>query len=309
MIEVERLRKSFDSLVAVDEVSFSLAEGEIFGLLGPNGAGKTTTISMVCGVLKPDGGRVVIGGTDIWLEPKKVKQNLGVVPQEIAVYEDLSARDNLNFWGSLYGLSGADLKTRINESLTRVGLADRANDRVKNFSGGMKRRLNLCMGLLHRPRVLLLDEPTVGIDPQARLNILDVVRDVAAAGTTVLYTTHYMDEAQDLCDRIAIIDHGRILTVGTLAELTRLAGEAEVLRLTGPFDDPAVRDRLGALEGVRVLKADDELAVLSVDADGPGLLDVLPRILAADLEVSDVSIQQPNLQNVFISLTGKELRD
>ena len=309
MIEVERLRKSFDSLVAVDDVSFSLAEGEIFGLLGPNGAGKTTTINMVCGVLKPDAGRIVIGGIDIWLEPKKVKQNLGVVPQEIAVYEDLSARDNLNFWGSLYGLSGTDLKARIDESLTRVGLADRANDRVKNFSGGMKRRLNLCMGLLHRPRVLLLDEPTVGIDPQARLNILDVVREVAASGTTVLYTTHYMDEAQDLCDRIAIIDHGRILTVGTLAELTRLAGEAEVLRLAGRFDDPAVRDRLGALEGVRVLKADDELAVLSVDADGPGLLDVLPRILAAELEVTDVSIQQPNLQNVFISLTGKELRD
>ena len=309
MIEVERLRKSFDSLVAVDDVSFSLAEGEIFGLLGPNGAGKTTTINMVCGVLKPDAGRIVIGGIDIWLEPKKVKQNLGVVPQEIAVYEDLSARDNLNFWGSLYGLSGTDLKARIDESLTRVGLADRANDRVKYFSGGMKRRLNLCMGLLHRPRVLLLDEPTVGIDPQARLNILDVVREVAASGTTVLYTTHYMDEAQDLCDRIAIIDHGRILTVGTLAELTRLAGEAEVLRLAGRFDDPAVRDRLGALEGVRVLKADDELAVLSVDADGPGLLDVLPRILAAELEVTDVSIQQPNLQNVFISLTGKELRD
>jgi ABC-2 type transport system ATP-binding protein len=309
MIAVERLRKSFDSLVAVDDVSFSLAEGEIFGLLGPNGAGKTTTISMVCGVLKPDAGRVLIGGMDIWLEPKKVKRDLGVVPQEIAVYEDLSARDNLNFWGSLYGLSGTDLKSRINESLTRVGLADRANDKVKNFSGGMKRRLNLCMGLLHRPRALLLDEPTVGIDPQARLNILDVVRDVAASGTTVLYTTHYMDEAQELCDRIAIIDHGKILTVGTLAELTRLAGEAEVLRLTGPFDDPFVRDRLGALDGVRVLKADDRLAVLSVDAEGPGLLDVLPRILAAELEVTDVSIQQPNLQNVFISLTGKELRD
>jgi ABC-2 type transport system ATP-binding protein len=309
MIAVERLRKSFDSLVAVDDVSFSLAEGEIFGLLGPNGAGKTTTINMVCGVLKPDAGRVLIGGMDIWLEPKKVKQDLGVVPQEIAVYEDLSARDNLNFWGSLYGLSGTDLKARINESLTRVGLADRANDKVKHFSGGMKRRLNLCMGLLHRPRALLLDEPTVGIDPQARLNILDVVRDVAASGTTVLYTTHYMDEAQDLCDRIAIIDHGKILTVGTLAELTRLAGEAEVLRLTGPFDDPAVRDRLGALDGVRVLKADDRLAVLSVDAKGPGLLEILPRILAADLEVTDVSIQQPNLQNVFISLTGKELRD
>jgi ABC-2 type transport system ATP-binding protein len=309
MIEVDRLQKHFDNVHAVDDVSFSVAEGEVFGLLGPNGAGKTTTINMVCGVLKPDGGRVVIGGKDIWLQAKQVKRQLGVVPQELAVYEDLSARDNLNFWGSLYGLSGADLKARVNESLTRVGLSDRARDKVKEFSGGMKRRLNLCMGLLHRPRVLLLDEPTVGIDPQARLNILEVVREVAASGTAVLYTTHYMDEAQDLCDRIAIIDHGRVLTSGTLEELTRLAGEAEVLRLTGAFNDPSVRDRLNSLGGVRVLKADDELAVLSVDAEGPGLLEVLPRILAAELEVTDVSIQQPNLQNVFISLTGKELRD
>ena len=309
MITVERLCKSFGSLVAVDDVSFTVDEGEIFGLLGPNGAGKTTTINMICGVLKPDTGRVVIGGRDIWLEPKIVKQNLGVVPQEIAVYEDLTARDNLNFWGSLYGLSGGELKSRVDESLTRVGLSDRAGDRVKEFSGGMKRRLNLCMGLLHHPCVLLLDEPTVGIDPQARLNILEVVREVAAGGTTVLYTTHYMDEAQELCDRIAIIDHGKILTVGTLDELTRLAGEAEVLRITGNFDDPAIRERLNALEGVRVLKADDRLAVLSIDADGPGLLAVLPRVLAPDLGVDDVSIQQPNLQSVFISLTGKELRD
>ncbi len=309
MIEVEGLRKSFGELVAVDDVSFSVNPGEIFGLLGPNGAGKTTTINMICGVLRPDGGRVVIHDRDIWIEPKKVKQTLGVVPQEIAVYEDLSARDNLSFWGSLYGLSGKSLKNRVNESLTRVGLSDRAKDKVKNFSGGMKRRLNLCMGLLHRPQVLLLDEPTVGIDPQARLNILEVVRDVAVSGTTVLYTTHYMDEAQDLCDRIAIIDHGKILTIGTLEELTRLAGEAEVLRLTGPFGDPEARDRLGAVEGVRILKADDRVAVLSVESKGPGLLAVLPRILEADLGVEDVSIQRPNLQSVFISLTGKELRD
>jgi ABC-2 type transport system ATP-binding protein len=309
MITVERLCKSFGSLVAVDDVSFEIDEGEIFGLLGPNGAGKTTTINMICGVLKPDAGRVVIGGKDIWLEPKIVKQTLGVVPQEIAVYEDLTARDNLNFWGSLYGLSGGVLKSRVDESLTRVGLSDRAGDRVKEFSGGMKRRLNLCMGLLHDPSVLLLDEPTVGIDPQARLNILEVVREVANGGTTVLYTTHYMDEAQELCDRIAIIDHGKILTVGTLDELTRLAGEAEVLRITGDFDNPSIRERLNALEGVRVLKADDRIAVLSIDANGPGLLAVLPRILAPDLGVNDVSIQQPNLQSVFISLTGKELRD
>jgi ABC-2 type transport system ATP-binding protein len=308
MIEVERLRKSFNTLLAVDDVSFTVGEGEIFGLLGPNGAGKTTTINMICGVLKPDGGRVLIGGKDIWLESKTVKQEMAVVPQEISVYEDITARDNLNFWGSLYGLRGGDLRSRVDEALTRVGLSDRAGDKVKGFSGGMKRRLNLCMGLLHRPRVLLLDEPTVGIDPQARLNILEVVREVAASGTTVLYTTHYMDEAQDLCDRIAIIDHGRILTVGTLEELTRLAGEAEVLRLSGRFDDTA-RARLDAFGGVRVLKVDNDVAVLSVDADGPGLLAILPKILEADFGVEDVSIQQPNLQSVFISLTGKELRD
>jgi ABC-2 type transport system ATP-binding protein len=231
------------------------------------------------------------------------------VPQSIAVYEDLTARDNLTFWGSLYGLAGGELRQRVDEALRRVGLAERAGDKVKTFSGGMKRRLNLCMGMLHRPKFLLLDEPTVGIDPQARLNILEVIRAVAAAGTTVLYTTHYMDEAQDLCDRIAIIDHGKILTIGTLAELTRLAGEAEVLRLAGSFREQHARDLLQAIGGVRILQAGDGTAVLSVSADGPGLLGVLPEVLASGLALDDVSIQQPNLQSVFISLTGKELRD
>ena len=193
--------------------------------------------------------------------------------------------------------------------LSRVGLAERADDKVKIFSGGMKRRLNLCMGLLHRPKFLLLDEPTVGIDPQARLNILEVIRAVAAAGTTVLYTTHYMEEAQELCDRIAIIDHGRILTIGTLDELTRLAGEAEVLRLAGRFREQHARERLGAIGGVRILQASDGMAVVSVSADGPGLLGILPEVLAGGLDLDDVSIQQPNLQSVFISLTGRELRD
>jgi ABC-2 type transport system ATP-binding protein len=309
MIRVERLRKSFDSLTAVDDISFEVRDGEIFGLLGPNGAGKTTTINMICGVLRPDHGRIVIDVRDIWLEPKKVKQSLGVVPQEIAVYEDITARDNLHFWGSLYGLRGSELKARINQALTRAGLAERAGDKVKSFSGGMKRRLNLCMGLMHQPKFLLLDEPTVGIDPQARLNILEIIREVARGGTTVLYTTHYMDEAQELCDRIAIIDHGKILTQGTLAELTHLAGEAEVLRLTGSFADETAREQLAAIAGVRVLKVADGTAVLSIEADGPGLLEVLPRLLGADLTIDDVSIQQPNLQSVFISLTGRELRD
>jgi len=309
LIQIDRLRKCYDTLVAVDDVSFDVRDGEIFGLLGPNGAGKTTTISMICGVLQPDGGRVLIDDRNIWIEPKKVKMHLGVVPQEIAVYEDLTARDNLSFWGSLYALSGPELTHRIDETLSRVGLAERAGDKVSTFSGGMKRRLNLCMGLLHRPKFLLLDEPTVGIDPQARLNIIEVIREVAAAGTTVLYTTHYMDEAEQLCDRIAIIDHGRILALGTLAELTRRAGEAEVLRLTGPFDDETLRDRLAAIPGSRILRIGGGSAVLAVESDGPGLLGILPRLLDADLGIEDVSIQRPNLQNVFIALTGRDLRD
>ena len=309
MITVERVRRSFGDLVAVDDVSFEVRDGEILGLLGPNGAGKTTTLSMISGVLKPESGRVLVDGRDIWLEPIEVKRRLGVVPQEVAVYEDLTARDNLSFWGSLYGLSGSELKQRVDEGLTRVGLAERAGDRVRGFSGGMKRRLNLCMGLLHRPRFLLLDEPTVGIDPQARLNILEVIRGVAASGTTVLYTTHYMEEAQELCDRIAIIDHGRILTIGTLDELTRLAGEAEVLRLAGSFSGSEARERLQAISGVRVMQAGDGSAMLSVAAGGPGLLAVLPAVLASGLALDDVSIQRPNLQSVFISLTGRELRD
>ena len=309
MIRIDRLRKCYDALVAVDDISFDVHDGEIFGLLGPNGAGKTTTISMICGVLQPDGGRVLIDERNIWVEPKKVKRDLGVVPQEIAVYEDLTARDNLSFWGSLYGLSGTELTHRIDETLSRVGLAERAGDKVKTFSGGMKRRLNLCMGLLHRPKFLLLDEPTVGIDPQARLNILEVIREVAAAGTTVLYTTHYMDEAEQLCDRIAIIDHGRILALGTLAELTRRAGEAEVLRLTGPFADESLRERLACIPGARILGFGDGSAVLAIELDGPGLLEILPRVLEADLGIEDVSIQRPNLQSVFIALTGRDLRD
>jgi len=309
LIRIDRLRKCYDALVAVDDISFDVHDGEIFGLLGPNGAGKTTTISMICGVLQPDGGRVLIDERNIWVEPKKVKRDLGVVPQEIAVYEDLTARDNLSFWGSLYGLSGTELTHRIDETLSRVGLAERAGDKVKTFSGGMKRRLNLCMGLLHRPKFLLLDEPTVGIDPQARLNILEVIREVAAAGTTVLYTTHYMDEAEQLCDRIAIIDHGRILALGTLAELTRRAGEAEVLRLTGPFADESLRERLACIPGARILGFGDGSAVLAIELDGPGLLEILPRVLEADLGIEDVSIQRPNLQSVFIALTGRDLRD
>jgi ABC-2 type transport system ATP-binding protein len=308
MIQVERLRKSFGSLVAVDDVSFTVAEGEIFGLLGPNGAGKTTAINMICGILKPDGGRVLIGGKDIWLEARTVKQGLAVVPQEIAVYEDLNARDNLNFWGSLYGLSGSQLRSRVDETLTRVGLSDRAADKVKSFSGGMKRRLNLCMGLLHRPRVLLLDEPTVGIDPQARLNILDVVREVASTGTTVLYTTHYMDEAQELCDRIAIIDHGEIVASGTPASLKReISGEVVIVGLDG---DPApAGEVLSGQPYVRTMETHESTLRLSV-ADGATVVpQIMRRLDSAQISLNSIEVHRPSLDDVFLAKTGRSLRE
>ncbi len=309
MLEVEILRKAYGSLVAVDGVSFAVAAGEIFGLLGPNGAGKTTTLHMICGILRPDDGWVKIDGQDIWREPQSVKSKLGVVPQEIAVYEDLTARDNLEFWASLYGLSGAQRKSRVDAALERVGLIDRAAAKVSTMSGGMKRRLNLAMGLLHQPRLLLLDEPTVGIDPQARHNILGVIREVAAQGTTILYTTHYMEEAQELCQRIAIVDHGKILAQGNLAELTRLAGEGEVLRLRGPFHKIELRERLARWNGLKLLSVGDSQAVLAVEPGGPGLVEVLPQLFAADLQLDAVSIQPPSLESVFLRLTGRELRD
>ncbi len=226
MIQVERLRKVYGSLTAVDDISFSVQPGEIFGLLGPNGAGKTTTISCLSGLLTPTAGSIRMCGHDMMTDGRRARSVIGVVPQELALYEEISARENLLYWGGLYGLSRAELKVKVPAILERVGLADRAREPVKRFSGGMQRRLNMAAGLVHDPKVLLLDEPTVGIDPQSRVHVLDLIRERAAAGTAVLYTTHYMNEAETLCDNFAIIDHGRIITRGTLDELLDQAGQA-----------------------------------------------------------------------------------
>ena len=227
-IQVERLRKQFDppkGPVAVDDVSFEINEGEIFSLLGPNGAGKTTTISILSCLLKPDGGDAKVGGYSVNTQSVKVRELIGVVPQDIALYEDLSGRENLLFWGRIYGLSGAELQGRVDEVLELVGLVDRQKDRVGKYSGGMKRRVNIGAALLHKPRFLYLDEPTVGIDPQSRRSILDGVKDLNRQGVTVLYTTHYMEEAQELSDRIGIMDQGKMVALGTQAELVAMVGE------------------------------------------------------------------------------------
>ena len=243
MIGVQNLSKRFGELRAVDRISFEVAPGELFGLLGPNGAGKTTTISMVSGLLRPDEGTVTLGEYNLWESPRQAKRLLGLVPQEVALYEEFSARENLFFWGGLYGVARAELKTNVDEILQRVGLAERDREPVSRYSGGMKRRLNLAIGLVHRPKVLLLDEPTVGIDPQARNAILEIIHDIARQGTTILFTTHHLEEAEKLCDRIAIMDHGQILQTGSVRELAKVVGDRDVVTLRGKFSAGQIRFR------------------------------------------------------------------
>jgi len=309
MIEVERLRKSYGDLVAVDDVSFTVGPGEIFGLLGPNGAGKTTTIGCIAGLLKPDRGRVRVMGHDVHKDGAAARRHLGLVPQEVALYEDLSAEENLAFWGGAHGLRGASLRQRIREALELIGLEDHARRPVKSFSGGMKRRLNFACGILHRPPVLLLDEPAVGVDPQSRVRLLELVREQARSGVCVLYTTHYMDEAQSLCDRLGIIDHGRMIAQGALEELRAMAGQRDLLRLSGNFAGVKARQVLAWLEGLEILQADETQMLLSVP-DGPHRLPVvLARLAAAGAEIRESTLTQPSLETLFLTLTGKELRE
>jgi ABC-2 type transport system ATP-binding protein len=309
MFRVEKLVKRYGELRAVDGISFEVRVGELYGLLGPNGAGKTTTMSMLSGLLRPDEGRIFFDGVEIGSDPIRVKAQLGIVPQETALYETLSARENLRFWAGLYGLAGAGLEKAVERALDHVGLAGRSKEPVKSFSGGMKRRLNLALGLVHGPRAVLMDEPTVGIDPQARANILEAVRAVAASGTTVIYTTHYLEEAESLCDRVAIVDHGRLLAEGTIDELKRRVSGKEIITVTGTFDVEAARSRLAALPGAQVIVASPGKMVLSVAGSGKAAVEALTSVLASGLDLDGVSIQPPSLNSVFLDLTGRELRD
>jgi len=309
MIEVENLRKVFGELVAVDGVSFTARAGEIFGLLGPNGAGKTTTLSCISGLLTPASGRVRVAGRDVVREGAQARRALGVVPQEIALYEELTARENLEYWGGAQGLRGAPLKPRMEEVLELTGLADRAREPVKRFSGGMKRRLNFACGVLHHPKVLLLDEPTVGVDPQSRVRLLELVRAQAQAGTCVLYTTHYMEEAGTLCDRLAIIDRGRLIAQGTLAELRSMLGERDLLRLTGAFRPESVRAALERLGGVELLLVDQAQVTLAMPEASRRLPEIFAALAGAGAEVRGTTLSQPSLESLFIKLTGKELRE
>lgn len=308
-IQVEKLQKCFGEFVAVRNVNFEVQQGEIFSLLGPNGAGKSTTISMLSCLLQPSGGDACVMGHSVLREAQAVKASIGVVPQDIALYPDLSARENLSFWGKMYGLRGNALAKRLDEVLEIIGLTDRQKDRVDKFSGGMKRRVNIGAALMHRPAVIIMDEPTVGIDPQSRRHILDNIKQLNAQGMTVLYTTHYMEEAHELSDHIAIMDKGQVIACGTQTELVKIVGELDRIDLTmsGPSEH-VITDWQQTAGVQKVSTEDGHVTILAQDSNL-----ILPHLFEsanrAKVRITSVEIQEPNLETVFLHLTGKALRD
>lgn len=309
ILECRDLTKSFGDIAAVKGVGFHIGEGETYGLLGPNGAGKTTTISMVTGLMEPDGGEVFVGGRPLTTRSVDAKREIGLVPQDLAVYPDLTAKENLIFFGKLYNMAGTDLKRRADEVLEIIGLTERANDQTDKYSGGMKRRLNIGIGLLHKPRLLLLDEPTVGVDPQSRNAILESVEHLSDEGMAVLYTTHYMEEAERLCDRVGIIDLGLIKAEGTRRELIQMIGRRDRVRLQAGGPTEAAVEAVAGIPAVQEAGVVDGGIEMLVDDAGTWIAEILGRVSGAGVSVTSVDIDEPNLESVFLHLTGRALRD
>jgi len=303
VLELVGLGKRFGDRVAVANLDLTVRRGEIFGLLGPNGAGKTTTISTTCGVIPPSSGTARIAGHDIRTDTFAAKRAIGLVPQDLALYDDLTARQNLAFFGQLYGLGGAELHARIEWALGIAQLTDRSDEIIKKFSGGMKRRLNLVVGLIHQPTLLILDEPTVGVDPQSRRHIFDAIRALQGGGMTVVYTSHYIEEVEELCDRVAIMDAGRIVTSGTLAELTHAHGIALEVELEG--DEVAIAGAVAAVAGFDATRDGRTLRFAQRDTWAP----VVSAIEASGARIKRLGSQRADLETVFLALTGRGLRD
>ncbi|RST72032.1 ABC transporter ATP-binding protein [Siminovitchia acidinfaciens] len=311
MLQVTDLKKIYGKKEVVKGVSFTIKKGESFGLLGPNGAGKSTTISMICGLIPFDSGEVLVEEQSVKKSPMQIKRKIGVVPQEIALYPTMSARDNLLFWGAMYGLTDTEAKKRAEEVLEFVGLKDRAKDRIETFSGGMKRRINIGAALMHEPELLIMDEPTVGIDPQSRNHILETVKKLNEKGMTIIYTSHYMEEVEYLCNRVGIIDHGEVIAVGTQSELCgRLVG-GSVVQLTVEQDSPEAMHAIKKLENVNSVVKKEESDVIEIFTTRPHKM--LGSIVAAavnhGMKIGSVEIKEPNLEALFLQLTGRSLRD
>jgi ABC-2 type transport system ATP-binding protein len=314
MLKVDELVKQYGDFTAVNGVSFSAGQGTVFGLLGPNGAGKSTTINCISGLLMPTAGHVAVAGHDVVKDGKAARQSLGVVPQEVALYEDLSAIENLRYWGKAYGLRGANLEGRVTEVLAHIGLGDRAKDMPKTFSGGMKRRLNFGCGIVHRPAVLLLDEPTVGVDPQSRQRLFEMVEAERDNGACVVYTTHYMEEAERLCDSLAIIDHGKVIALGTVKELRAKLGARDALHLSGHFPQQTTRSAIESLTGhglqdLEIVSQSADSLMLTLTEASQNLPAVFKAVADAGGKVTETNLRSPNLETLFLLLTGKELRE
>lgn len=308
-IKVENLVKKYESNTAVSGISMDIEKGELFGLLGPNGAGKSTTIAMISGILTPTTGNVCIGGIDIAKKPMEGKKLLGLVPQDIALYPTLTAKENLEFWGKMYNLRGKELKKRVEEVLEIAGLSDRKNERIEKYSGGMKRRINIGAALLHKPEILIMDEPTVGIDPQSRNHILDTVKMLNKEGMTVIYTSHYMEEVEFLCDKIGIIDHGKLLAFGEKEELKRSIINFDKIELQLSSITPSVKERIGSMEYVQSIDIDGSKVTINSSESEKLLVNILSALAKMNIKVLSVKIQEPNLESVFLNLTGRALRD
>jgi ABC-2 type transport system ATP-binding protein len=308
IINISGLKKSFGTVRAIKNIDLTIRQGEFFGLLGPNGAGKTTTINILSTILKPDEGSVQINGFDLKREPAKCKKSIGIVPQELALYDELTAKENLNFWGGLYRINKNDLDARSDELLKTFELFDRRNDQIKTFSGGMKRRVNIAAAMLHNPKILMMDEPTVGIDPQSRNKIYEVLENISRSGVTIVYTTHYMGEVEQLCSRIGIIDHGEIIAEGTLEELRKITGNDQHIIIQ--YDDTSettnreLKQNFGDdgifTDGKMIFQTRDVAADLPV---------VMKKFTAVCSSINHISVEQASLESVFLTLTGRTLRD
>lgn len=311
ILELKNITKRYDDKLVVDNVSFSIAEGETFGLLGPNGAGKSTIISMICGLVKPDKGNILIDGYSITKDSILAKKNIGVVPQDIALYENLSAMDNLKFWGTLYGLSGNLLKSRINEALEITELKDRAKNKIKSYSGGMKRRINIAAAFMHHPKLLIMDEPTVGIDPQSRNHILEFTKSLNENyGTTVIYTSHYMEEVEMLCNRLVILDEGKIIASGSQDEIKRMISNEENIEISLTKYTNEIGLKLKELKTVNGINYKEGLlTVIMNTSEKNSLQDIIDILIHNNAKIQNINIEVPNLETVFLNLTGKNLRD
>ncbi|EKN71709.1 ABC transporter-like protein [Neobacillus bataviensis LMG 21833] len=309
LLEVNNLIKRYGDFLALDHITFSINEGEIFGLLGPNGAGKTTTISIISSLTQYDGGEVKFLGKETKWHEMEIKRELGIVPQEIAIFEDLTAYENLDYFGRLYGLRGSLLKERIEEALSFTGLTDRQKDRPKGFSGGMKRRLNIACAILHHPKLIIMDEPTVGIDPQSRNHILQSIKELNKMGSTIIYTSHYMEEVEEICTRVAIVDHGRVIAQGTKEELTALVSTEEKLVIELSSVNFTIVEQIKSVSSIRECSIKDNCLEVIGKKGEHNVSRVINLLTEAGIEILSLNVEKPSLEAVFLTLTGRSLRD